>query len=97
MNNKTEILSLKKTGTIYRVFFIIITIILTGPAIQNVSAETPYVNYLKAVEKTRTGNYSEALISINKAVDSDPGNHEYLAYKGFILRNTAILKMRSDA
>lgn len=56
----------------------------------SLNAETGkgYDSYSAAVEKTKTGHYSEALISINKAVDSDPENHEYLAYKGYILRNT---------
>lgn len=88
MYNKTEMLSLKTTVEILWKFLIIVCIILSGPATKKGSTQTAYDNYLKASENVKTGNYTEALISINKAVDSEPENHEYIAYKGYILRNT---------
>jgi len=56
----------------------------------SLNAETGkgYDSYTASVQKVKTGNYSEALKYINEAVNSEPSNHEYIAYKGYILRNT---------
>lgn len=47
-----------------------------------------YQSYASAIQKVKNGNYPDALKNINEAVNSEPSNHEYLAYKAYILRNT---------
>jgi len=47
---------------------------------------------LEAAEKVKAGNFTAALASINEAVNEEPENHQYLAYKGYILRNTGDFK-----
>jgi tetratricopeptide (TPR) repeat protein len=51
------------------------------------SQNTAYDNYLNAIEQVKLGNFSDALVSINNSLVKEPENHEYLAYKGYILRN----------
>jgi tetratricopeptide (TPR) repeat protein len=44
-------------------------------------------DYLNATESAKKGDFVSALTSISEAVKQAPQNHEYLAYKGYVLRN----------
>jgi tetratricopeptide (TPR) repeat protein len=54
----------------------------------NAETGNGYDSYSAAVQQVKTGNYSDAIKFINEAVNSEPSNHSYIAYKGYILRNT---------
>ncbi|GEM_PF-6542891 len=71
-----------KTGAIVSNFLIIICIILSGSITKDVSTQATRDNYLRAIEKVKSGNFEGALTFINQAVENEPENHEYLAYKG---------------
>lgn len=84
----SKMLSPKIYNFIINYLVIIICLVLLLLISSNAKSQnTANDYYLKSIENVKQNDFSNALININKAVEKEQKNHDYLSYKGFILRN----------